>query len=577
MREKQIKSNGIHYTPAPLADFLARVTLDGLQTRGKLRVLDPACGDGSLLLAFWAALPEDACSKVEFVGYDTEQAAIELARARLAEAGVSDPTLVNGDFLESIDEVTVESGRTPLFGPPQGRQAELYDVIIANPPYVRTQVLGAERARALATRFGMAGRVDLYQVFVKAMFMALQPEGRIGLLTSNRFMLVQAGSSMRELLRSEFALRHVFDLGDTKFFSAAVLPAIIVGTKRVAANGLHSPCQFTRVYEHRADGEFEAVKPTASLLDSILNNDDGLFKTDHGVFSIERGLLQGNASDPWSLRSDRTDSWLGQIKRRTARVFGDVAKIKVGIKTTADSVFIRDDWEQLDVRPEESLLRPLLTHHVCFRWGMPESQHLRTRVLYTHVENGRGKRVPIELSDYPQASAYLNLHRTRLEGRNYVVDSGRRWYEIWVPQQPSEWARPKVVFPDIAEHPRFFLDSTGAVVNGDCYWMAPAAAASREWLLLILAVANSTFATSFYDARFHNKLYAGRRRFITQYVNEFPLPDPTTQSGARLIELAETLVAGGGPDLETEVDELVWEAFGVSQRRFSATGSGASC
>ena len=39
--------------------------------------------------------------------------------------------------------------------------------------------------------------------------------------------------------------------------------------------------------------------------------------------------------------------------------------------------------------------------------------------------------------------------------------------------------------------------------------------------MLLLAVANSSFITKFYDIAFHNKLYAGRRRFMTQYVKKF--------------------------------------------------------
>jgi len=55
----------------------------------------------------------------------------------------------------------------------------------------------------------------------------------------------------------------------------------------------------------------------------------------------------------------------------------------------------------------------------------------------------------------------------------------------------------------------------------------------------MLAVANSTFAEAFYDYRFHNKLYAGRRRYITQYVKEFPLPDPNTSLAKQIIQATQ--------------------------------------
>ncbi|MCY4456377.1 MAG: hypothetical protein OXB90_00325, partial [Acidimicrobiaceae bacterium] len=58
-----------------------------------------------------------------------------------------------------------------------------------------------------------------------------------------------------------------------------------------------------------------------------------------------------------------------------------------------------------------------------------------------------------------------------LEGRAYVIEGGRNWFEIWVPQKPALWTQQKIVFPDIADAPRFAIDRSGSIVNGDCYWM----------------------------------------------------------------------------------------------------------
>ena len=44
--------------------------------------------------------------------------------------------------------------------------------------------------------------------------------------------------------------------------------------------------------------------------------------------------------------------------------------------------------------------------------------------------------------------------------------------QIFVPtQNPEDWKKHKIVYPDISELPRLFLDTAGAIVNGDCYWM----------------------------------------------------------------------------------------------------------
>ena len=206
-------------------------------------------------------------------------------------------------------------------------------------------------------------------------------------------------------------------------------------------------------------------------------------------------------------------------------------------------------------------------------------------MLYPHVV-ADGRRRAIDLAHFPRANRYLESHRERLSRRHYVVDSGRQWYEIWVPHHPAQWSLPKIVFPDIAVEPRFFLDRSGAVVNGDCYWITLRPGRQSDWLLLMLAVANSSFIVRYYDTAFHNQLYAGRRRFMTQYVKHFPLPDIASRPAQQAIALVGQLVAAptspsakarvlgeeptttgnppGPSQREREIDELVWQAFGLS-------------
>ena len=526
LSRRKIKRMGAHYTPRELAAFLAEraAACLGNASGRPIRVLDPACGDGSLLRAISEALAGRA---VVLSGYDTDTIAVERARQKLPGANIK-----LADFL-------MASG------------VRAADLVISNPPYVRTQALGAKRSRELARRFSLRGRVDLYHAFVRAMSAALTDGGVLALLTSNRFMSIQSGAAMRELLREQFDLREVYDLGDTKFFrGAAVLPAIVVAQKRAERGAT----LFCRVYQ-------TPPAPAISfdhVLDAVRDPDAIAARVESTFFAVERGHLVGEL---WRLESDESRGWLQTVKNQTACRFGDVAQVRVGIKTTADNVFIRDDWDALPPhrRPEEALLRPLITHEVAARWRIGDAP--KTRVLYPHTTDAHGKRVAVDLADYPGAAAYLQTHRAQLAGRKYVSDAGRAWYEIWVPQQPRDWDKPKIVYPDIAQSPTFFLDRSGAVVNGDCYWITLRDGVDDpRWLYLMLAIANSTFIERFYDHVFHNKLYAGRRRFMAQYVRHFPLPALDGPVSAQIIDAARARAGGG---VEVDTDALVWSAFGL--------------
>jgi len=86
----------------------------------------------------------------------------------------------------------------------------------------------------------------------------------------------------------------------------------------------------------------------------------------------------------------------------------------------------------------------------------------------------------------------------------------------------------------------------------------------------MLAVANSSFALRYYDVMFHNKLYAGRRRFMSQYVAQFPLPKENyaVDLAGLVTQLLDAKANNNEPsvvDLEGEIDRLVWESFGLGK------------
>jgi hypothetical protein len=282
---------------------------------------------------------------------------------------------------------------------------------------------------------------------------------------------------------------------------------------------------------------------------------------------VRHGQLGSSGTEVWKLSNHNEDSWLETVRERTWRPFGGVGKIRVGVKTCADTVFIRSDWNTLDKVPE--LLRPLTTHHIARRF---RAEQTNAQILYPH-QMREGTRQAVSLERYPFARSYLEAHKKALESRRYVIEAGRKWYEIWVPQNPDAWQKLKLVFRDISEKPVFWIDEQGTVVNGDCYWMVANNSEDTDLLWLASAVANSTFIESFYDRNFNNKLYAGRRRYITQYVEQFPLPDPESELARKITANAKAIYATiGSPEaekLQVHTDALVWDAFGLGQKEIA--------
>jgi hypothetical protein len=122
-----------------------------------------------------------------------------------------------------------------------------------------------------------------------------------------------------------------------------------------------------------------------------------------------------------------------------------------------------------------------------------------------------------------------------------------------VPQNPSLWKLPKIVFPDISAVPRFYYDNTGKIVNGNCYWIVAEKEADNNILLLIQGIANSKLMTKYHDLVFNNKLYSGRRRYFSQYVENYPLPDINTIESRAIINTVKQI---NGMDDEKIISKL---------------------
>ncbi len=549
------KVSGAVYTPKKLADFVSQQIIkyvNLIETSKTIRILDPALGDGELLVCLLNNLDLPKNVKIEVYGFEINSNALHNAKIRLEQFPNISVFFKKGDFLEYIFK-EFKFGNLPQVNILNG-----FDIIIANPPYVRTQILGTKKSQLISKQFDLSGRIDLYYPFVVGISKVLRPNGIAGIIVSNRFMTTKSGSKVRNELIDKFDLLHTWDLGDTKLFSAAILPAVLVVRKKGDKQSIQP--LFTTIYE--------TSKPSRKITSDAISalNENGIVKIRDGRnFQVKHGKLdtEGHQYGVWRLLTKKNISWLRKVEDNSKGTFRDIGKIRVGVKTCADKIFIRNDWNEMNLNCRPELLKPLSTHHIAQSYKTLTLKNPR-QILYPH-EVVDGQRKAVDLTKYPCSHAYLLSNRKLLEKRKYLIDSGRKWYEIWVPQDPDAWKYPKLVFNDIADQPKFWMDFSCSVVNGDCYWIVPKDPSEIDLLWLAAAIGNSSFIIYYYDLCFNNKLYAGRRRFITQYVEKFPLLDvhsslgqSIVQKSKQIFELTPSKIADS---LKLEVNSMIWKGF----------------
>lgn len=205
------KARGAFFTPDELAEFLA----DWAVRSPKDRILEPSCGEASLLSAA-ARRSREMGGRTVPVGFDVHEFSIESARELLKQQGLrSDLRVVN-----FFDETA-----TPRF-----------DVVIGNPPYIRYQSFsGRDRVKAqqaaLAQGVRLSGLANAWAAFVVHAASFLRPGGRLALVLPAALLAVNFAAPVRRFLLNRFGAVQLV------LFEERVFPGVLEEVVLLLAEG----------------------------------------------------------------------------------------------------------------------------------------------------------------------------------------------------------------------------------------------------------------------------------------------------------------------------------------------------
>jgi type II restriction/modification system DNA methylase subunit YeeA len=113
------------------------------------------------------------------------------------------------------------------------RQKGGFDVVIANPPYVRQEAIRHLKPH-LAKAFDnfYCGTADIYTYFYKCGVDLLKPVGHLCFIAPNKFMRAGYGKNTRVLLTTLVTPKLLIDFGDLPIFDATTYPSILLVEKR---------------------------------------------------------------------------------------------------------------------------------------------------------------------------------------------------------------------------------------------------------------------------------------------------------------------------------------------------------
>ncbi|HEX5416798.1 MAG TPA: N-6 DNA methylase, partial [Chloroflexota bacterium] len=306
-----------------------------------------------------------------------------------------------------------------------------FDAVVGNPPYVRQELLSPLK-RYLQTEYASFDSVaDLYVYFYERGLRLLRRGGRLAFISSGTFARANFAKPFRQYLPGAARLDTIVDFGENQPFPEAemVRPSIVV-LAREKPNGTFRSL-------------FIADKVPSSLDQAVARN---------GVDCDSSSL----ALPEWTFQSADDNRLLVKLIQR-GRTIGALGGSQIfrGVTTGLNEAFVIDGSTQQRLLDRDTdsaeLLKPVVQGQDLRPW-------YREQVDRWLIFARRG----VSIDRYPAVLEHLRQYEADLQPRSSDADSrGRKpgiykWYEIQdTIDYYAEFARPKILWPDIAKLPRF--------------------------------------------------------------------------------------------------------------------------
>ena len=391
-----------------------------------------------------------------------------------------------------------------------------FDIVVANPPYVRQELIKDLKPTLKATYPTVYnGTADLYCYFYARAVQLLKPGGTLAFISPNKWFRAGYGANLKKFIAEQCQVRSITDFGDLPVFqSATAYPMIFVAQKGRSAGTL----VFTKVKSLET--------PYPDVL-ALVRHDGQILPTD--AINGENWVLSSNASSDKLRKMEKVSTPLDSYV---------TGQILYGIKTGFNKAFVISDAERAELISQDArsaeIIKPLAVGKDVRRW----------------VIDNKGRwlivtKIGVDMTRYPAIMQRLCQWETELQKRG---DQGEHWWELRSCAYYAEFDKPKIIYPDIALEPRFAFDKTGTFLGNTGYFFA-----SDD--LFVLGVLNSRAVTDYYIEK-SAQVRGGYLRFFSQYVERIPIPSASEAERQAIAALVQKCLDAKGVECQTWESEI---------------------
>jgi hypothetical protein len=224
-----------------------------------------------------------------------------------------------------------------------------------------------------------------------------------------------------------------------------------------------------------------------------------------------------------------------------------------------------------EVELEADVVKPLLKGENIQRYE-PLSSDIS--IFYPHYQDQSGKTRAYSEAElrarFPKALAYIKPFKSHLIAKKIQYKTNADlWLSLHRSREMSLFEQPKILTPQLQNHPSFTFDQNGWYPDAGGYSLILKSASKDDYMFL-LGVMNSSLLWYFIRSTsnpYNNSYYY----FKTKYLEPFSLPAVDKDKQTRIAKLAEKIHESQGASkradtsaLEREIDQLVYALYGLT-------------
>ena len=423
-----------------------------------------------------------------------------------------------------------------------------FDVVIANPPYVRQEKIRDQKPLLQKQGYEIYNSTsDLYTYFYERSYQILKPNGFSCFISSNKWMRSKYGEKLRKFFKEKTKVVNLIDFRGYEVFEATVDTNILL---------------------------FQKNKSTPNHTFNVINIQSDFTKdTELNVYSKKHSLSITQKeidSRCFTFADDVTMKLKAKIEVRGVPLKDWDIKICFGIKTGFSEAFIINNETREKLCKEDSkiieILKPILRGRDIDKW------HYKWAGLWLiNSHNGlrsKGiKRINVA-KDYPIIHKHLQQYQENLEIRQ---DKGDNWTNLRNCAYLDEFEKEKILYQEMSYESSFSWDNNKMFVNQSCYIISNA----NKYILSLL---NSKLINDYFRL-ISQTLGTGAFRWIKQYVEQIPIPKISSTEQKPFIELVDRILAitkdkdylenpkmqAKVKEYEYQIDQMVYKLYGLTQ------------